>query len=112
MPQPHNVIAIVYDYDRTLSPKSMQDDVLFHRIGTNGDRFWPAVEQLKVEKTYDDEMAWIRLLLENPAFRALSNRDLEHMGQELGFYPGVPCPRLSTASAGLDLAPRYFQFRI
>ena len=99
MPQPHNVIAIVYDYDRTLSPKSMQDDVLFHRIGTNGDQFWPAVERLKVEKTYDDELAWIRLLLENPAFRALSNQDLERMGQELGFYPGVP-----EVFGGLDAA--------
>lgn len=90
MPQPHNVIAIVYDYDRTLSPTSMQDDVLFTQIGINGKQFWSEVEFLKESKAYDDELAWIRLLLENSKFRRLSNCKLGNLGENLQFYPGIP----------------------
>lgn len=90
MPQPQNVIAIVYDYDRTLSPRSMQDDVIFERIGVDSVEFWPRVAQLAADKAYESELGWIRLLLDNPGFRRLSNRDLEVMGRGLSFYPGVP----------------------
>ena len=90
MPQPQNIIAIVYDYDRTLSPWSMQDDVLLHRLGLDGKKFWNKTNELKAERSYDDEMAWIRLLLETPSFRRLGNAELELMGQDLRFYPGVP----------------------
>ena len=90
MPQPQNIIAIVYDYDRTLSPRSMQDDVLFKRLGLEGKEFWDKTNKLKADRLYDDEMAWIRLLLETPEFRRLGNSDLELMGQDLRFYPGVP----------------------
>ena len=90
MPQQQNIIAIVYDYDNTLSPTSMQEDVIFDRIGVNAKQFWENTNRLKVYKSYEDDLAWIRLLLENSEFRDLSNGDLETMGQELKFHPGVP----------------------
>ena len=90
MPQPQNVIAIVYDYDNTLSPRSMQEDVIFDRIGVGAQEFWERTNQLKAERAYEDDLAWIRLLLENPIFRSMSNGDLGAMGRELEFYPGVP----------------------
>ena len=42
------------------------------------------------ETTYEAELAWMRLLLEQERFRALSNQDLRDMGMSLVFYPGVP----------------------
>ena len=90
MPQQQNIIAIVYDYDRTLSPRPMQEDVIFERIGVEASKFWSMADELKGNKSYEDELAWIRLLLDNPSFRCLSNLDLEGMGRNLKFYPGVP----------------------
>jgi hypothetical protein len=37
---PQNTIAIVYDYDQTLSPSYMQDEVVFPAFGINGENFW------------------------------------------------------------------------
>jgi hypothetical protein len=37
---PQNTIAIVYDYDQTLSPSDMQDEVVFPAFGIDGKNFW------------------------------------------------------------------------
>ena len=90
MTQPQNVIAVVYDYDRTLSPQSMHNDVIFPRIGMDGEAFWQETDRLRDKGAYEDELAWIRLLLENSAFRRLSNSDLRAFGRRLQFFSGVP----------------------
>ncbi|MBD48430.1 MAG: haloacid dehalogenase-like hydrolase [Dehalococcoidia bacterium] len=90
MSQPQNVIALVYDYDKTLSPFHMQEDVIFEKIGVNSKEFWGRVDRLTSDKTYESDLAWIRLLLDNLFFRNLSNSDLSKMGKELNFFPGIP----------------------
>ena len=37
MSAPQNTIAIVYDYDQTLSPSYMQDEVVFPAFGINSE---------------------------------------------------------------------------
>ena len=90
MPQPQNVIGIVYDFDKTLSPHSMHEDTVFPYLGLDPTAFWAETDRLVAETTYEAELAWMRLLLEQERFRALSNQDLRHMGMSLVFYPGVP----------------------
>ena len=90
MSQTQNVIAVVYDYDRTLSPGVMHDDVIFPEIGVESDKFWRDVDSIRQKGAYENELAWIRLLLEQPEFRRLSNADLSRFGRKLQFFPGVP----------------------
>ncbi len=90
MPQPQNIIGIVYDFDKTLSPHSMHEDTVLPHLGLDPAAFWERTDRLVAENTYEAELAWMRLLLEDEAFRRLSNQDLRHMGMSLVFYPGVP----------------------
>lgn len=90
MPQPQNVIGIVYDFDKTLSPKSMQEETLFPLLSIDEKAFWKQVDGLVCERHYENELAWMHLLLEDKGFRQLSNSDLRLMGSQLSYYPGVP----------------------
>ena len=90
MNQPHNIIAIVYDYDHTLSPHYMQEDTIFRRVGIDAGSFWNSCLVLIKEKGYDQELAYMKQLLEHEQVQTLSNADLKAMGEDLQFYPGVP----------------------
>ena len=90
MPQPQNIIGIVYDFDNTLSPHAMQEDTVLPYLGLEPDFFWGEVGRLVNERTYENELAWMGLLLDQPAFRQLGNGGLREMGGLLNYYPGVP----------------------
>ena len=88
MPQPQNIIGIVYDFDKTLSPHSMHEDTVLPHLGLDPAAFWERTDRLVAETTYEAELAWMRLLLEDEAFRRLSNQDLRNMGHVAGVLPG------------------------
>lgn len=90
MNQPHNIIGIVYDYDHTLSPHYMQEDTIFRHCGIDPAEFWASCTALIRERGYEQELAYMKRLLEDERTRDLSNADLARMGQELTFFPGVP----------------------
>ncbi|RMH37219.1 MAG: haloacid dehalogenase-like hydrolase [Nitrospirae bacterium] len=90
MARPHNIIGIVYDYDHTLSPHYMQEDTIFRHCGIDAAEFWSSCTALIKEKGYEQELAYMKRLLEDERTRHLSNADLARMGSDLVFFPGVP----------------------
>jgi hypothetical protein len=90
LPQPHNIIAVVFDYDKTLSPRYMQEDAIFKRFAIAPDAFWGRVNVLVRDQHYESELAWMHLLLEHEGVAACSNAQLRAMGADISFYPGLP----------------------
>ncbi len=90
MAVPQNIIAVVYDYDQTLSPVYMQDDVLFPAFGINPAQFWPRCRRLVDEQGYDSELAYLKVLLDTMELDRPTNADLRALGAKLSYYPGVP----------------------
>lgn len=83
-------VAVIFDYDKTLSPHHMQEDAIFAPFGIDPESFWKSSDQFVVERRYDRELAWMYRLLEIPQVREMTREDLRALGRHLVFYPGVP----------------------
>ena len=87
---PQNTIAIVYDYDQTLSPSYMQDEVVFPFFGIDGPKFWGHCIELVRDHGYDNELAYMKVLLDTLGMDRPTNTQLKELGKKLNFYPGLP----------------------
>lgn len=90
MAVPQNTIALVLDYDQTLSPSYMQDDVLFPQFGIDPEQFWDRCNQLVKEQSWDGELAYMKCLLDYLQMDGVTNDQLVELGKGLGYFPGVP----------------------
>lgn len=90
MAAPQNVIAIVYDYDQTLSPNYMQDEVLFPTFGIDAGKFWKKCQALVRDDGYDNELAYMKALLDYLEIDRPTNARLRELGDKLNFFPGLP----------------------
>ena len=85
-----NTIALVFDYDQTLSPHYMQDDVIFPEFGIDPVAFWAHCAELVRHSGYDNELAYLKSLLDALAPDRPSNEQLRALGARMRLYPGLP----------------------
>ena len=90
MAVPQNIIALVYDYDQTLSPRYMQDDVLFPQFGIDPAQFWKKCNGLVTEQKWDGELAYMKCLLDYLGMDNVTNARLTELGGGLSFFTGLP----------------------
>ncbi len=93
-----NVIAVVWDFDKTLIEGNMQSP-LFARYGVDERAFWAEVDALRDfylahgAARVNDDALYLNHILEYVragAFRGLSNAILHDLGGDLTFHPGMP----------------------
>ena len=92
-----NIIACVWDFDKTLIPEYMQSP-LFRRYGVDEPAFWNETNQLvgaykKRGYHLSPEIAYLNHLLTHVLagkMPRLSNKILRDCGAEIQFYPGLP----------------------
>lgn len=90
MSTPQNTIAIVYDYDQTLSPSYMQDEVIFPTFGIDAKNFWRRCSEFVRQEGYDSELAYMKVLLDTLGMDRPTNAELRSLGAKLNFYKGLP----------------------
>jgi hypothetical protein len=83
-------IGIIYDYDQTLSPNYMQDEVLFPHFGIKAEQFWKKSRELVDKQGYDGELAYLKAMLDYLEMDRPTNDQLRKLGAGLGFYKGLP----------------------
>jgi hypothetical protein len=112
-----NVIAVVWDFDKTLIPGHMQDP-LFDRYDVEARRFWAEVNalpgayrELGLDLVSSGSLYLNHILTYVRAgrFAGLNNRVLRDLGARLEFHPGVPeiFEALTDRLAGHDGARRH-----
>lgn len=90
MSVPQSTIAIVYDYDQTLSPNYMQEEAMFPHFGIDGKQFWQRCAELVRDHGYESELAYMKALLDYLEPDRPTNAQLRDLGARLSFFPGIP----------------------
>src|SRR6478736_8457912 len=86
-----NVIALVYDFDGTLSPQPMQEYTVLPHIGVDPPAFWAQVHREARETQSDQMLVYMRHILEalERAQVDVKRKDFERMAQAIKYFPGV-----------------------
>src|SRR5687767_1931576 len=93
-----NVIAIIWDFDKTLSPEYMQRP-LFEKFGVDEKTFWKEANGLAdfyrqrgMHNVSRDTLYLNHILtyVERGVFAGLNNRMLFDLGSEIRFFEGLP----------------------
>lgn len=85
------VVAICYDFDKTLSPDNMQAQGYLQAINyENQDEFWKVAVDLACKNEMDTNLAWMYLMLRGARGKEIFRRDmLARYGSSVELYPGV-----------------------
>lgn len=92
MPARQNVVAVIFDFDDTLTEDSTSR--LLEHHGVDADTFWKDRVNALVEDGWDSALGWMYALLEEAEpgrpLAGLSNAKLRAFGAELEMYAGLP----------------------
>ena len=85
------VVAICYDFDKTLSPDNMQAQGYLQAIHyENQDEFWKETMDLARTHDMDSNLAWMYLMLKGARGKEIFRREmLERYGSMVELYDGV-----------------------
>jgi phosphoserine phosphatase len=86
-----NTIALVYDFDGTLSPQPMQEYTLLPKLGVTPAEFWGRVDRESADTISEKMLVYMRLVLELAQERKvnISRRDFRAMASDIQYFPGV-----------------------
>lgn len=84
------VLAICYDFDKTLSPNDMQAQGYIQSVGYDISEFWEKSNGLAAANEMDQNLAYMYVMKETSAGKVLFTKDtLTEYGAKVQLFPGV-----------------------
>lgn len=85
------VIAIMYDFDKTLCTTNMQEYSFIPEIGLTADEFWSQSNELAQDEQMDPVLSYLYLMLTESRNhrKSIRRENFVNAGEKLQFYPGV-----------------------
>jgi haloacid dehalogenase-like hydrolase len=84
-------IALVYDFDGTLSPKPMQEYTFLPKIGEDPKAFWAESNKIAKQQGADPLITYMHLMYKKAKARGvrIDREDLVKLGHDVELFPGV-----------------------
>ncbi len=84
------VLALCYDFDKTLSPTDMQAQGYIQSVGYDVSEFWKKTDALAAANDMDKNLAYMYVMMDEARGRLVFNRKkLEEYGSRVQLFPGV-----------------------
>lgn len=85
------VVAIMYDFDKTLCTKDMQEYGFIGSLGMSPEAFWGEVKTLTDEQQMDSILAYMYMMVSKAEEKKVPvTKDVFHkLGAEVEYFPGV-----------------------
>lgn len=85
------VIAIMYDFDKTLCTNDMQNYSFIPSLGLTPDDFWGQVDEIKNREKMDGLLCYMYQMLKKAEHANIPIRreDFVKLGEKIEYYPGV-----------------------
>lgn len=85
------IVAICYDFDKTLSPDDMQAFTFIPSIGMDKNDFWEESNSLAQKNLMDKNLAWMHLMLKKSDANNLpvSKESFKELGKDVKLFKGV-----------------------
>lgn len=85
------IIALIYDFDKTLCTKDMQEYTFIPSLGINPSEFWREADKLALNNNMDKILACLYMMLKKSEDqgKSIKKEDFYECGKAIEFFPGV-----------------------
>ena len=85
------IIAIMYDFDKTLCTRDMQEYTFIPSVGMEPHEFWNHTAEVAAEETMDSILTYLYCMVEkaNQSGNPLTRESLVACGKDIEYFPGV-----------------------
>lgn len=85
------IVAIMYDFDKTLSPKDMQEYSFIPSLNMSAEEFWSKCDGMALEKDMDEILSYMFMMLElaEKSGMHLSREEFNKLGKDVQLLKGV-----------------------
>ena len=89
--QKKKIIAFLYDFDKTLSPKDMQEYSFIPSIGMSAGEFWEEANKVSVKSSMDKILAYMYVMLKQAKKNnvPITKESFMALGRDVKLFPGV-----------------------
>ncbi len=106
------IVALMYDFDKTLCTTDMEDYAFIPSLGMTPEAFWTLANNFGREHRVDGILAYMYTMLRESEARGrpFKREDLVAMGRSIELFPGVESwfSRINAFGAGLGLTVEHY----
>ena len=85
------IVALIYDFDGTLSPGNMQEFGFIQAVETTPERFWQMSDELATGQDASNILSYMKMMFDEARRKGipLKRQDFNNFGRKVELFPGV-----------------------